>query len=177
MLRLLLLRHCKAAREAGGGDKDRPLTKRGREDAARLGLYLRDQKLIPNLAVASDARRTRETLGCVAEAMKAHCKIIYDPDLYLAEDSTLKYEMHKAPDVVQTMLVVAHNPGVAEFALRMAGSGDQAARLRMEMKYPTGGLTVLDFATSAWSSIQWGDGTLDRFVTPSMLSQDAEDTD
>ena len=65
MHRLVLLRHAKAAREAGGGDRQRPLTRRGREDAARVGRYLVEEKLLTNLAVISDAQRTRETLDCV----------------------------------------------------------------------------------------------------------------
>lgn len=177
MRRLLLLRHGKAAREAGGGDTERPLTKRGREDVARVGEYLARERMIPNLAVASDARRTRETLNCVAEAMGKNCKIIFDPDLYLAEDSTLLVELHKTPDIVRTMLVVGHNPGLADFAERMTGASDPTVKRRLEMKYPTGALAIFDFDAPTWGSIAWGSGKLVDFITPSMLSADAEDTD
>jgi len=177
MHRLVLLRHAKAAREAGGGDRERPLTRRGREDAARAGRYLVEEKLIPNLAVVSDAQRTRETLDCLMAETGRQLKTLIDPALYMAEDYVLLAELHKTPELVHTMLVVCHNPGLADFALRMCGSGDPKALTHMEMKYPTSGLAVIDFGDKPWASIRWGDGRLDRFVTPSTLVEGVDDLD
>lgn len=176
MRRLVLLRHAKAAREAGGGDRERPLTKRGREDAARVGRYLVDERLLPNLAVVSDAKRTRETLECLMAETGRSFKTLIDPALYLADDFVLLGELNKTPDVVQTMLVVGHNPGIADFAWRICGSGEREALARMAVKYPTSGLCVIEFG-EAWSAIRWGAGRLDRFVTPSVLMEGAEDLD
>ena len=131
MHRLVLLRHAKAAREAGGGDRERPLTRRGREDAARVGRYLVEERLVPNLAVVSDANRTRETLDCLMAETGRRFKTLIDPALYMAEDFILMAELHKTPELVQTMLVVCHNPGLAEFALRICSSGDQQALAHM----------------------------------------------
>ena len=177
MRRLVLLRHAKAAREAGGGDRERPLTKRGREDAARAGRYLVEENLLPNLAVVSDARRTRETLECVVAATGRNFKTLIDPALYLAHDFVLLGELHKTPDLVQTMLVICHNPGLADFAWRISGSGDREARARLEVKYPTSGMSVVEFDDTPWSNIHWGSGRLDRFVTPSMLVDGVDDLD
>lgn len=176
MRRLVLLRHAKAAREAGGGDKERPLTRRGREDATRAGHYLVEGKLVPNLAVISDARRTRETLDCLMQASGRAFKVLIDPELYLAEDFVLLGELHKAPDLAQTMLVVCHNPGLADFAWRVTGSGDLEARKRMELKYPTSGMAVIEFDTP-WAQVKWGSGRLERFVTPSTLVEGVDDLD
>ncbi|MFV0281709.1 MAG: SixA phosphatase family protein [Rhodoblastus sp.] len=177
MRRLVLLRHAKAAREAGGGDRERPLTRRGREDAARVGRYLVEEKLIPNLAVVSNAIRARETLNCLMAETGRSLKTLVDPLLYMAEDYVLLAELHKTPDLAQTMLVVCHNPGLAEFALRMCGDGDPQALAHMEMKYPTSGLAVICFDKKPWSTIKWGDGRLNRFVTPSMLVEGVDDLD
>jgi phosphohistidine phosphatase len=176
MRKLVLLRHAKAAREAGGGDKERPLTRRGREDAARAGHYLVEEKLLPNLAVVSDAKRTRETLDCLTHAAGRAFKVLIDPELYLAEDFILLGELHKAPDLAQTMLVICHNPGLADFAWRVTGSGDMEARKRLGTKYPTAGMCVIEFDTP-WSQIKWGSGRLERFVTPSMLVEGVDDLD
>ncbi|MDE2362591.1 MAG: histidine phosphatase family protein [Hyphomicrobiales bacterium] len=177
MRRLVLLRHSKAAREAGGGDKERPLTRRGREDATRAGHYLVEEKLVPNLAVVSDARRARESLDCVMQAAGKSFKVLIDPEIYLAEDFALLAELHKTPDLVQTMLVIGHNPGLADFAWRVVGKGDLEARKRMEVKYPTSGLCVVTFDTPSWADVAWGSGALDRFVTPSMLVEGVDDLD
>ena len=177
MRKLVLLRHAKAAREAGGGDKERPLTRRGREDAARAGHYIVEEKLLPNLAVVSDARRARETLDCLMHAAGKSFKVLIDPEIYLAEDFVLLAELHRAPDLAQTLLVVGHNPGLADFAWRVAGHGDLEARKRMEVKYPTSGLSVVTFDVKSWADIKWGSGALDRFVTPSMLVEGVDDLD
>ena len=177
MRRLILLRHAKAVREAGGGDRERPLTKRGREDAARVGHYLVEAHLSPNLAVVSDSRRTRETLDCAMTAAGRKFKILIDPELYLAEDFALLAELHKTPDLVHTMLVVGHNPGLADFAWRIAGSGERDARTRLQSKFPTSALAVIEFDDTPWSRIDWGGGRLERFVTPSMLVEGADDLD
>ncbi|MFT4099026.1 MAG: histidine phosphatase family protein [Rhodoblastus sp.] len=177
MHRLVLLRHAKAAREAGGGDRERPLTRRGREDAARVGRYLVEERLVPNLAVVSDAHRTRETLDCLMKETGRNFKTLIDPALYLAEDFILLSELHKTPELVQTMLVICHNPGLADFAARICGSGDAQARAHMEMKYPTSGLALIDFGATPWANVKWGEGRLDRFVTPSMLVEGVDDLD
>lgn len=177
MRRLVLLRHAKAARQAGGGDRERPLTKRGREDAARVGRYLVEEKLLPDLAVVSDAKRTRETLECVTAETGRSFRMLIDPALYLAEDFILLSEMNKTPDRVETMLVIGHNPGIADFAWRICGDGDRDALARLEVKYPTSGLSVIEFGDASWSTIRWGGGRLERFVTPSMLVEGVDDLD
>jgi phosphohistidine phosphatase len=67
------------------------------------------------------------------------------------------------------LCVVAHNPGVQQVALLLAGSGDEEARALIEEKLPTSGLVVIDVAVDAWSELQAGRGRLDRFVTPRLL--------
>src|SRR3954454_24332411 len=115
MLRLILLRHAKAAPHAGGGDPERPLTQRGRRDAARVGDYLASHGLFPDLAVVSTAKRTRETLDLALETFGEPCPVYAEPQLYLAEDATLLELMHATPPFVRLMLAVGHNPGFHDF--------------------------------------------------------------
>src|SRR5690606_9683192 len=69
MPRLLLLRHAKSAWPAGAPDLERPLNARGRAAALRMGTYLRDEGLRPDLSVVSPARRTAETWNQVQAAL------------------------------------------------------------------------------------------------------------
>ncbi|MCA1853588.1 MAG: hypothetical protein LC647_14695, partial [Beggiatoa sp.] len=46
--------------DAGERDFDRPLAKRGQRDAPHMGEWLRAQGLVPDLVLASPARRARE---------------------------------------------------------------------------------------------------------------------
>ncbi len=58
--RLVLLRHAKSA-WPDMPDHERPLARRGQRDAPVMGRWLRAVGLVPDLALCSSARRTRET--------------------------------------------------------------------------------------------------------------------
>jgi phosphohistidine phosphatase len=169
MLRLILLRHAKAAPHAGGGDSERPLTQRGRRDAARVGEYLAGHGLFPDLAVVSTAKRTRETLDLALETFGEPCPVYSEPKLYLAEAPALLDLMQATPPFVQLLLAVGHNPGFHDYALMMTGHGDSMARARLEVGFPTAAFAVIDFEAQSWADAQPGSGILDRFVTPDDL--------
>ena len=52
----------------------------------------------------------------------------------------------------------------------LVGSGSPAARARMDEKFPTAGLAVIDLDVDRWSAVEPGTGRLDRFVTPKTLA-------
>jgi phosphohistidine phosphatase len=60
--RLIIMRHAKSSWTSGAStDHQRPLNKRGRHAAPRIGARLRDIGWIPDMVIASDSERTRET--------------------------------------------------------------------------------------------------------------------
>lgn len=76
------------------------------------------------------------------------------------------------------MLVVCHNPGIADFALRICGSGDAQSLAHMEMKYPTSGLARSSTSeTRPGRTSQWGQGSARSFRHPSMLVEGVDDLD
>lgn len=178
MRRLLLLRHGKADRHSAGGDRERPLTRRGMEDARRMGEFLRESKLAPDLAVASNARRARQTLDKVLEALPGHVTHLIENTIYLATVDHLVEILRQTPDKVGTLLAVGHNPGFAELASWLAGSGEADELAEMRAKFPTAALAALDFEIDHWSEVSGGVARLARFVTPGMLRGEAtEDPD
>jgi phosphohistidine phosphatase len=58
--RLILLRHAKSD-WPDVPDRDRPLAKRGRRDAPRIGRWLHDHGYLPDVVICSPARRTEQT--------------------------------------------------------------------------------------------------------------------
>jgi phosphohistidine phosphatase len=175
MLRLLLFRHAKTARESGGGDHDRPLTKRGEEDSRRIGRYLGDEQLLPDLAIASDSRRTRQTLDIALKAANQHPQTRLDRAIYLGEPHTLLDLIRRTPPDVRALMIIGHAPGMADLAGLLTGFGDRYAFARMSAKFPTSGLAVLDFPVERWEEVKEHGGRLDRFVTPAALDATVED--
>jgi len=178
MRRLLLLRHGKADRHSAGGDRERPLTRRGMDDARRIGEFLRDADVAPDLAVASNARRAKQTLDQVLEVFPGHVTHLIENTIYLATVDHLVEILRQTPDRVATLLAVGHNPGFAELACWLAGSGEADEMALMRTKFPTAALAMLDFDTDHWSDVRRGGARLARFVTPGILrGEETEDPD
>jgi phosphohistidine phosphatase len=169
MRRLLLLRHAKTERAGPGErDRDRKLTKRGRADAPVVGAYMARHGLIPDLALVSPATRAMETWTLLAEALGKEPRVVKDERIYNAEVETLIgiiRETRKA----RALLLVGHNPGLHDLALRLIASGDIEMRERVSEKLPTSGLVVIDLAFDDWSKLHAGAGRLARFVSPRLI--------
>lgn len=96
----------------------------------------------------------------------------HEPKLYEASPKALLAVLQEEPGDAHTILLVGHNPGVQELAVLLAGSGDSEARHRLQEKFPTSAVAVLDFATDAWRDLKPSSGRLDRFVTPRMVNDE-----
>lgn len=144
MDRLILMRHGKAEQHAAtGGDFERALAPRGQADAALMGQVLAKAGLVPDLALVSSARRTRETWDATSPAFPA-AQAQVRRDLYHAEvQDVLAAIREEAPDS-GTVMVVGHNPGLHELALRMALGGpvDPARLAKLRGKFPTATVAV-----------------------------------
>ncbi len=168
MRRLMLLRHAKSDWPDGMADLDRPLAPRGREAAPRMGAYLAEEGLLPDLALVSPARRTQETFDLVAPHLGGPDSRT-EPRIYEAPAERLLEVVRETPGAVRTLLLVGHNPGSEDLARRLVGHGDRYAFARLNQKYPTAGLAVIDFAVEEWSEVAPRGGRLDRFVTPKTI--------
>jgi len=174
MLRLLLLRHAKAAWPSGVLDLDRPLAKRGQEAAPVMGAYLKRERLEPDLVILSPARRTEETWERV-QSILGDIETRRDGRIYEAPVGRLMDVVQEVEPGVGTLLMIGHNPGFGDLAKLLIGEGDVDGILRLGQKYPTAGLAVIDFPLEAWSAIKPKSGTLERFVTPKSLGNGEDD--
>jgi phosphohistidine phosphatase len=164
--RLILLRHAKSAWPDGVADRERPLAERGRKAAHVIGAYMAREKLIPNLALVSPARRAHETWKLVRKTLSGNVDEREAPDVYeVSADRIVDVIRTVGPDI-RTLLIVGHNPGMENAASLLVADGDADAMARMEDKFPTAGLAVIDFDTDGWDELSSGSGYLERFVTP-----------
>ena len=175
MKRLLLLRHAKSARPAGVLDHERPLARRGFEDSRTMGAYLRHEMLLPDLVLVSTSNRTRQTWDVVIQGLGGVPSASFEPRLYDAPAARLAKVIGETAQTVRSLMLIGHNPGIADLALRLAGHGDRYALARMRAKYPTCALAVLDLPGENWRTLAAGAARLDRFVTPKGLGALGED--
>jgi phosphohistidine phosphatase len=176
MRRLMLLRHAKSDWSNATADRSRPLNDRGRAIAPQMGAYLAHHALVPDRVVVSPARRARETWELAAKSFggAAALEPALDERIYEASAEDLFSVVRAQPDSCHLLLLVGHNPGLQELALQLIATGEADARRRLAEKYPTAGLTVIDFAVDDWRVVHPRSGRLDRFVVPKMLDAPAD---
>jgi phosphohistidine phosphatase len=173
LMRLLLLRHAKSEKpEPGLHDRDRSLNHRGRTDAPSIGAYMAHHGLMPNTAIVSPARRTRETFERLASSWSSTCPVRYVDALYEAAPEAIIKAIQQSSGEI--LLVVGHNPGLHEAAHLLIASGDVETRERLNEALPTSGLAVIDFTGSNWRKLHPHSGRLERFVTPRLLKAAAD---
>jgi phosphohistidine phosphatase len=181
---LWALRHGKAAHgaPAGGGDKERPLTARGRRDATALGQRLAagvgvfglDDVPLPVVALCSSAARTRQTADLVLEAMGGEVPLEPLHSLYGANpDSVLSY-VGELDDRFTSALLVGHNPTLYELAFQLLApawddddgheAGDRAV-LRNH-GFSTCSLAVVRLPVGSWAEVGEDCGSLAGVFSP-----------
>lgn len=165
MKRLIVFRHAKAVPHGAAPDFDRALAPRGLVDAATTGRYLADEQIIPDLALVSPALRTRQTWEQAGPAF-GPVPMRLEPSIYDASTGALLGLVQRVGADVRTLVLVGHNPGMAQLSRDLVGHGDRYAFARMRAKFPTSAIAVLDFAVDTWDGVSPGGGRLDRFVTP-----------
>jgi len=142
------MRHAKSDWSAATqSDFDRPLATRGRKDAPRMGRWLHEQGLYPDKFISSPAQRTRETALYVAEALAfPQGNIVWEQRLYEGSlNDLLTVIQAQGPDA-QTLLLIAHNPGLD--ALLEFLAGDQVRFSSTGKLITTATVAVLDFGSS-----------------------------
>jgi phosphohistidine phosphatase len=166
MKSLTLLRHAKSGwDDPVTRDFDRPLNPRGRRAARAVGAAMRAQGLGFDLVLASPARRVTETLEEVGESFGA-IRADYEERLYLASAATLLDIVRHVPDGIGRLLLVGHNPGMEELALRLARRGSDRLRGEVEIKYPTGTVAEIELPVERWADVKEGTGRILRFIRP-----------
>lgn len=170
MRRLLLLRHAKSDWPDGYDDSLRPLAERGLRNAPEMGKAIARAGIVPNLALVSTAVRTRQTWELVVPQLGRSVPMREESGLYGASEKTLLEFARNTPDEIETLLLCAHNPGLERLARSFAKSGDPDSIRRLERKYPTCGLAVIELPVNRWKEAATPAGRIEMFLTPSSLA-------
>ena len=111
---LLILRHAKSAWNTDApSDFERPLSKRGRRDAPRVGRFLVGEGLVPDYVVSSPATRARQTVIAACEPLGiVEADIHWDERIYHASTGALMEVLSECPAKAQRVLIAGHNPGL-----------------------------------------------------------------
>ena len=161
--RLVVVRHAKAEASAPS-DHERALAARGHDDAAKAGRWLRQQGIVADAALVSDALRTRETWLELAAGAEWDVEPDFSAALYAAGSDSAFDLIRETPEEARTLVVLGHNPTMAFLAeLIDDGEGDDDAITGLVSRgFPTSALVVFDVSGS-WAELGAGSGTVRLF--------------
>jgi len=164
-LRLILVRHAKSSWDSPfQEDHDRVLNARGRRAAVDISKHLKTSGFIPAEVACSSARRTVETWERMAPAFPDTTVMRRVPEMYLASTDTLLACLRNC--AASPVMMLAHNPGIADFAARLLQQPCTHPRFS---DFPTCSTLVVDFDAADWAEIRPGSGALVDFVIPADL--------
>ncbi|AJE45405.1 SixA phosphatase family protein [Celeribacter indicus] len=160
--RLILVRHAKSNwDEPSLEDIARPLNARGARNAVTMGRWLKERGFLPDLMIVSPARRTQETAAGLAEGMGVSGETEVDEDLYLAPEDRILSAVKRARG--DTVLLIAHNPGISVFATHFARAPHPHPDFR---RYPTCATTVFALGADDWRNAEFGHNEVLDFAVP-----------
>jgi len=165
---LLILRHAKSDWDGkAASDFERPLAKRGRKDAPRVGEWLYREGVVPDVIVSSPAERARATVLRVCKSLDYKKKdILWDTDIYEAGVPDLLGVLARVSASAPTVLLVGHNPGLEELVRYL--TGDDLEEPADGKLLPTAALARLEMPDD-WSNLEGGCAGLVSIVRPKQL--------
>jgi phosphohistidine phosphatase len=145
MKTLLILRHAKSSwKDDNLPDRERPLNKRGQDDAPKMGALLRKHNLEPDLVLSSPAQRARSTAELVIEESGYEGEAEYREELYSFDAGPYLEALTGLAESIRCVLLVGHNPAMEELVERLTGE---------YLPMPTAALAQIELPVEHWSEL------------------------
>jgi phosphohistidine phosphatase len=147
MKNLTIVRHAESVlQDAQYLDKNRPLTKNGRNDALIMSQRIRDAGIKPSKILSSSATRAWETALIIAKTIKYSENLLTKDDrLYLADIHNLVCIIEEQNEDVNNLMIIGHNPGLIELINLLS--------IKKNANLSTSGAVSLNINTDDWSLI------------------------
>ncbi len=164
MKTLYLLRHAKSSWDDPQlRDFERPLAKRGLNDAPVMATRFKQRNNTVACIISSPANRAKSTAKIFAENIGYSVDdIISNPELYFAGTGMFLKAASLVDDDCESAMLVGHNPAITEFANMMANTDID--------NVPTCGLVELSLPIDNWTDVDTGIATLNEFDYPKKKS-------
>ncbi len=160
MKRLYLVRHAKSSwKDTTLDDFERPLNKRGLNDASFMGSILNTKKLSADIIFSSPAMRAKQTAKLINEQFTSPLKITYDENIYEATLDSLEDIVRNIDNQYESVFLFGHNPNFNMFVERY---------LDINENIPTCGVVGIEFDIDNWDEINPKKGNLLFFEYPKL---------
>ena len=163
--RFVLIRHAKSSwANPLQSDFERPLNDRGQSDAPMMGKRLKEAGIIPDKLIASTAKRASQTANHIAKSTGYPTdQIEWHEEMYHCVSAVFEEAIYALDDAVETVFIVAHNPGITDFAAEL----DSTKTIHHT---PTCAVVGFKVDTNRWSDFSLAGKTLFLNDTPKRQS-------
>ena len=112
MKEIYILRHAKSSWDnINLADFDRPLAKKGIDDAKKLCSFLKKHKFNAAKVICSNAKRAKETFDLTADGFQFLIDdATYTDELYFGNIDTVIEKIKETEEELKNILIVGHNP-------------------------------------------------------------------
>ena len=159
MKEIFILRHAKSSWDnINLSDFERPLAKRGINDANTMSDYLRKKNFSVDKVLCSNATRTKETLDIISDGIEFEISDArYTDDLYFKGlDKILGY-LRKIDEETKSILIIGHNPTL-HFLI-------ETLTKEHIHKFATCNMAIINFNNN-WKNLSEGECKLELIIKP-----------
>jgi len=160
MKHLLIIRHAKSSWDNPElQDNERPLNKRGLEDAPMMANILKKNNFKIDKIFSSSALRAKMTAEIFSKELNFPESLIeYTDELYNASRRDILNFIKRVDDKLENIAIVGHNPGLTDLVHFLLYDFDY--------ELPTCAIVGVDLDIEKWSDIKSGTGILRFFEYP-----------
>ena len=162
MKNLILIRHAKSSWDAPLIDKDRPLSKRGINDAHLMAANVHDYLPDSYVVWSSTAQRAKNTAYIFAANLSIPLEtIVFKDDLYTFDEKSLERTIKSCDNQFDNLILFGHNDAITNFVNTFGN--------HIVENVPTAGFVSLSFGENAWKEI--GKGKTEKLLFPRDLKK------
>jgi len=141
---LVLIRHAQA--EDHKNDFERALSAFGLNQIASIAEKISKQAIKIDKVLYSAAKRTKQSAQLLATHMGYEIELEADNQLYLCSATDLYDAISMTDNAIDTLCILAHNPGISEFANRLT-------QAPIYKDLATAEVIVVELKTDNWTDI------------------------
>ena len=147
MKKIILVRHGKSSWEHNVIDHERPLKDRGILDATRVAETFKQENIVVDRILSSDAKRASTTCNIFVRTLEINNNIVdFKYDLYDFSGESVVKIIKSCSDSVNNVMIFGHNHAFTSIA-------NTYGSLYID-NVPTSGLVVLDIDIDHWQDLK-----------------------
>lgn len=145
-------------------DHRRDLLPVGRKRTKKIGQWLLQRRVSPDLIISSPATRAHKTAEILAHELSfPEDKIITAPTLYPGSREHMMDTLYPLPDSMQHIIIVGHNPTLTDVVNSFLGNRQKIFNL------PTSAVAAVQFHTDKWQDVELASTEVEYIIAPKDL--------